>query len=84
MYVAWCPTFLSWFVSLKYNFEGWLLHRIGEKSFEIFHVVHESSFADQLKAILRIYFKEGKRRRVEVDHVLQLSLSDVMGRGAPI
>ena len=30
IYVVWCHTLVSWFVSLKYNFEGLLLHRIGE------------------------------------------------------
>ena len=66
------------FVLLKYNFECLQLHRIGE------NIIHESSFANQLKAIPRIYFKEDKKMRAEVDHVLQLSLSDVMGRAAPI
>ena len=30
IYVVWCHTLVSWFVSLRYNFEGLLLHRIGE------------------------------------------------------
>ena len=85
MYVVWCHTLVSWFVSLKYNFEGLLLHRIEESIIWDISCRPWISVCQPVESHHQDLFqRKGKKRRAEVDHVLQLSLSDVMGRGAPI